>query len=133
MSVSVSSFVPLASYNLTLYASSVLGSNFNNAQVTSVASYTDAVKTTTDIVNEHARMLQTGALPSGVSTDPTKLLYIIIQTSTGEKRALAIAWISTAVAVNTVSLNIVVTGATTDDETAIRTFLNSRNLSFTVS
>lgn len=79
-------------YDFKLYAPAILGSGFSKAKVAGLIDYETAMMLQ-DVAAQHAQVYP--ALPSGTPSDPAKLLYVKLVTSSGNTTVIAMNWIST--------------------------------------
>lgn len=108
-------------YNFTLRASSILGLSYTDAKVLGVMDY-DSVKHVQDLTSLHIQAYP--ELPVGTERDASKLIWVKIQTSQGDIRAIAMDWIAVApIKVTAQSLRVTISGITNDDVSIIRNLL----------
>lgn len=97
-----------SSYNFTLYSPSILGNDYKNAKVLGLLDYDSAI-IIQDIAPIHAAIYN--QLPTGTPSNPKDLIYIKLQVSSGEKRVIAMDWISsTPVLNNTADITVKIIG-----------------------
>lgn len=109
-------------YNITLKAVAILGIGYENAIVTSVLMYNDAVKFQGDLAATHATVYPT--LGTGISRDARDLTYIRIKTSSGDYRIIAHEWIATQpTLVNSQTVRLIIHGVSSSDMNTIRDLL----------
>lgn len=85
-------------YNFTLYSPSIVGDDYKNAKVLGILDYDSAI-VIQDIAPVHAAIYN--SLPVGTPNNPKSLIYIKLQVSSGEKRVIAMDWISGTPELNT--------------------------------
>lgn len=80
-----------SSYNFTLRAQQILTAGYRGATVKALLDY-DSAKLLQDVDAEHASVLPD--LPSGTPRKAKDLVFVKIETTTGEQRVLAMDWIA---------------------------------------
>lgn len=80
-----------STYTFRLYANAILGSGYSKAKVLAILDYSTAMQLQ-DVQALHAQVLP--LLPSGTPSDPSKLIYLKIRTSSNAIVVLALDWIS---------------------------------------
>jgi hypothetical protein len=112
-----------STYNFSLLAQAILGAGYSSAVVKGILDYSSAIQIA-DVTGQHAAVLP--ALPPGTPADPKVLLYIKIETSTGETRVIAQNWIATPpVLVVATSATVIVSNISTADLPRLREVLVS--------
>lgn len=88
-------------YDIPMLAPAILGQYYKNATVLALLDYSTAIGIL-DVTSIHASIYS--QLPSGVSSDPSKLIYLKLRTENNEITVIAMDWIAsqpTAVAADT--------------------------------
>ena len=118
-------------YSFSVYANSILGTNYRNARLVSTLDYRRALKYD-NIVLQHNRIFP--YLPPGTPEDSTKYTYYLFEVN-GKEKVLADVWIDqTSVVLSTgVDHTLRLINVTNSQFTMVRDQLRLLGITFTVS
>lgn len=118
-------------YSFSVYANSILGTNYRNARLVSTLDYRRALKYD-NIVLQHSRIFP--YLPPGTPEDSTKYTYYLFEVN-GKEKVLADVWIDqTSVVLSTgVDHTLRLINVTNSQFTMVRDQLRLLGITFTVS
>lgn len=112
-----------AHYTFDTIAPAILGARIKNAKVQAVVNF-DFANTVGNMTLEHHRMR--AYMPAGSAfDDPSAFSYLIVQTETGSRMAIAYPWIkeATIAKITTTAATITVIGVDASDLVKIRNVL----------
>jgi hypothetical protein len=108
-----------AHVSFDLYPAAVIGTTFNNVEVTDILSFSTAMALGVDVAAMHANIFPT--LPNGTPADPTKYQYVRVVLPNGNIQILGLPWIkaNTIVINSTKNLTLTIVSVNPVDQTRV--------------